>query len=248
MQNLIRQAHPEWHKLLEEAFSYMEKDYIEWLQMHSGWLPGNDLVLAAFSLPLSATNYILLGESPYPRAQSANGYAFWDNAVDSLWSETGLSKKVNRATSLRNMIKMFLHARGDLKNDFSQSAIARLDKSAYVQTATELFIHFIEKGFLLLNASLVYSKGKVNYHARNWKPFIHSLLKQLARQKPEISLIMFGSIAKKIPETGMFPGLVAEHPYNISFITNSHVLEFFKPLDLLAQHEKTINNRFTGNC
>ncbi|HFD2288767.1 TPA: uracil-DNA glycosylase, partial [Legionella pneumophila] len=29
-------------------------------------------------------------------------------------------------------------------------------------------------------------------------------------------------------------GLVSEHPYNVSFITNQRVIEFFKPMDLLS--------------
>ena len=42
--------------------------------------------------------YVLFGESPYPRAQSANGYAFWDAAANSLWAEEGgLHQLLNRA-------------------------------------------------------------------------------------------------------------------------------------------------------
>ena len=44
----------------------------------------------------------------------ANGYAFWDAAVNELWSDNGLSKAVNRATSLRNFIKMLLVTEGAL--------------------------------------------------------------------------------------------------------------------------------------
>lgn len=235
MQNLIKSTHPQWHAILHEALSHVEPDYLKELEAREDWLPGEEKLFAAFSLPLISTDYVLLGESPYPREQSANGYAFWDDAVGSLWSETGLSREVNRATSLRNLIKMLLHARGDLTDDFSQEAIAKLNKSQYVQTADELFHSFIDQGFLLLNATLVYSKGKVNYHARKWRPFIHSLFKQLAEFKPSLKLILFGRVAKQVPEANLFPSLIAEHPYNISFITNPDVVNFFKPLDLLAK-------------
>jgi uracil-DNA glycosylase len=230
----IESTHPEWHDLLTNALHEIHPEYRKQLQFEHSWLPGPKQLFAAFRQPLSATRFILLGESPYPRVQSANGYAFWDANVGSLWSSSGLSKEVNRATSLRNMLKMLLHARGDLKNDFSQEAIALLDKTNLISTASQLFTAFIQRGFLLLNASLVYSEGKVPYHARQWQPFMHYLLNQLADSHPNLRLILFGKIAANIPESVRFQRLTAEHPYNISFITNSQVLDFFKPLDLLT--------------
>jgi uracil-DNA glycosylase len=177
---------------------------------------------------------VLFGESPYPRKISANGYAFWDNAVDSLWSEQGLSKPVNRATSLRNFIKMLLIARGSLTTDTSQSAIAQIDKGGLVLTAKQFFEGMMNKGVLLLNASLVYAEGEVPYHARHWKPFMQKVLEQLALIKPTVQLILLGKIAGILPPNKLSVGLIAEHPYNISFVTNSNVIEFFKPLDLLS--------------
>ena len=212
----------------------MDPNYLEHLKNNNEWLPGLNNVFAAFSMPLSSTQYILFGESPYPRPQSANGYAFWDNAVQSLWSPTGLSKAVNRATSLRNLIKMLLFARGDLTYDFSQTAIASLNSSHYIQTAEQLFKSFMNKGFLLLNASLVYSDNQVPYHATQWRPFMHALLTQLAQYHPSLRLVLLGRIAEQIPSTRLSAGLLAEHPYNISFITNPKVVTFFKPMDLLA--------------
>ena len=201
-------------------------------------MPGIDNLFAAFSLPLSDTKYILLGESPYPRPESANGYAFWDKSVHELWSETGLSKEVNRATSLRNWIKMLLLARDDLQEDHSQKAIAALDKSKYCQTAEQFFSSLVnDKGFLLLNASLVYSEDQVRFHARQWQPFMQSLFSQLAQYNSGLQLILFGRIAEEVPQATLFPCLIAEHPYNLSFITNSAVLAFFKPLDLLNFHD-----------
>ena len=81
------------------------------------WLPGRDHLFAAFQRDLVNCRYILIGESPYPRRQSANGIAFYDAAVDQLWSDKGLSKAVNRATSLRNIIKTALLAQGLIEPD-----------------------------------------------------------------------------------------------------------------------------------
>ncbi|WP_419420568.1 uracil-DNA glycosylase [Legionella sp. D16C41] len=237
LNHLIAKTHPEWHAILENALACMDQNYLQEIEKSANWLPGLDRLFAAFQWPLSKVRYILLGESPYPRAQSANGYAFWDNAVKSLWSAKGLSKEVNRATSLRNFIKMLLLTRGDLKeNDLSQAAIAKLDKSHYCQTAEQLFLNMLHQGFLLLNATLVFSQP-VRLHAKQWRPFMASLLKQLADYNPSLQLILFGYFAAQIPETKLFKSLTSEHPYNISFITNPDVLDFFKPLNLLNCHE-----------
>lgn len=235
---LLINVHPEWRELLSDALDAMDPGYLHGLTSSSDWLPGKALLLAAFRTPLSQARYILFGESPYPRQASANGYAFWDAAVESLWSKRGLSKEINRATSLRNLMKMFLYARGSLQDDRTQDAIAKLDQSIYYQTADSMFTGFLEKGFILLNASLVYHEGKIPYHARMWRPFIRVLLDRLVAYNPSFQLILFGRIAEQIPERERFSCLIAEHPYNLSFITNPQVVNFFKPLDILVDHDK----------
>jgi uracil-DNA glycosylase len=196
-------------------------------------LPGVTQLFNAFSLPVDQVKIILLGESPYPRAESANGYAFWDNAVDQLWSHKGFSKPVNRATSLRNFMKMLLVAGGYLQDDVSQVAIAALQKQAFRQTATQLFQGMLDQGFLLLNASLVYRAGEVKLHATHWLPFLRSILVQVARLRPQVQVLAFGRIAQQLTHDCPLQVLQAEHPYNISFIHNPAVLSVFKPLELL---------------
>ncbi|MDR3504070.1 MAG: uracil-DNA glycosylase [Legionella sp.] len=228
-------CHSDWKGILSQALDAMDKDYLQQLMDSPSWLPGAERIFAAFSLPMANTQYILFGESPYPREESANGYAFWDNAVGGLWSPKGLSTPVNRATSLRNWIKMMLVARGDLSIDnTSQESIAQLDKNSLVKTGEQLFQGMMNKGILLLNACLVYSEGKVPYHARQWKPFMQSFLSQLASIRPTIKLILLGKIAETISQDQLPVGLCAEHPYNVSFISNPNVIEFFKPLDLMS--------------
>lgn len=230
----IANAHDSFKPILNLAIQKVDNQYLQELDEDQTWLPGVDKIFNAFSVDLYNIKYILIGESPYPRRLSANGYAFWDGDVDDLWCEDGLSKKVNRATSLRNFIKMLLNAKGELDVDFSKSAIAKLDKSIYVQKGSELFDNMLDKGFLLLNASLVYSEGKVNYHAKNWQRFMLETLKQIKIARPHVKLILFGKIAKHFEGIGDFSKLISEHPYNISFINNPKVVEFFKPLDLLV--------------
>jgi uracil-DNA glycosylase len=217
---------PSWRAILMEALTTIDPFYLQNLYHSHEWLPGASNIFNAFSLPLNAVNYVLFGESPYPRAQSANGYAFWDAAVTNLWSETGLSKTVNRATSLRNILKMLLIADGRLgPNHTSQPDIAALDKSGLIQTNDALFKNLLKHGVLLLNATPVLQSAKlVRKDARVWKPFIEHVMQRLIEKRPQIDPL--------IPQPGL-KKFYAEHPYNISFINNPTVLDFFRPFQLL---------------
>ena len=64
-------VHPDWYPCIEQAFAAMDPDYLLGLEQSDQWLPERQNMLMAFSQPLSAVRYVLLGESPYPRKQSA---------------------------------------------------------------------------------------------------------------------------------------------------------------------------------
>jgi uracil-DNA glycosylase len=226
-----------WQPTIQSGLNTLDPDYLQQLRHTDDWLPGRDNIFNAFSLPLDKVNYVLFGESPYPRAQSANGYAFWDAAVSDIWSPTGLSKAVNRATSLRNIIKMLLIAEGLLTpNHTSQTDIANVNKTHLVKTNSEFFGNFIQHGILLLNATLVLQPSNVRKDARAWRPFLKHTMDYLLQNKPDVQFILLGNIANEIDPLITQPGVkkfYAEHPYNISFINNPEVLAFFKPLHLL---------------
>ncbi len=234
--------HPSWQPLVNKALSKVDKQYLDFLEKNpNDWLPGAQQVFNAFQLPLTQTQFILFGESPYPRQASANGFAFWDGAVSELWSNKGLTKPINRATSLRNFLKMILLAEDQLsKDNLSQDAIAAVDKSKYVGDIDGLFGNLLQQGFLLLNASLVLSEKAVKKDANAWLPFMVQLLKEIHLQNKDVTLVLFGKIAKVIqtlPVAQQFQQFCAEHPYNISFITNPDVLNFFRPLQLLNKNK-----------
>lgn len=232
-------VHPSWQPCLKRSLNKLDATYLSQLSHSTNWLPGPEKIFNAFSLPIEKVNYVLFGESPYPRAISANGYAFWDAAVGSLWSPAGLSKQVNRATSLRNILKMLLVADGKLDaHQTTQEAIAKLDKSSFIQTNDELFNNLLKHGFLLLNATPVLSTNAPQKDARAWLPFMQELLHCLLEQRPHIKFVLLGKIANVIDP--LIPNhqqqnLYAEHPYNLSFITNKKVLDFFRPLTLLQR-------------
>jgi uracil-DNA glycosylase len=101
-----------------------------------------------------------------------------DGAVGSLWSEKGLSKQVNRATSLRNFMKMLLVADGALQAGQTSgdalagiAAQAQADTAGTIQTLADLQDNLTAHGFLLLNASLVFRAHVAPVKdARAWKP------------------------------------------------------------------------------
>jgi uracil-DNA glycosylase len=237
----LHSVDPSWRSCLEHALLTVDADYRQALLTSTEWLPGLTHIFGAFSLPVEDVKYVLLGESPYPRSQSANGYAFWDAAVTDLWSPSGLSKTVNRATSLRNIIKMLLVAENLLKPEHtSQADIASINKTSLVQTNNELFGNMIDKGFLLLNASLVLQPDNVRKDAKAWRPFLKYVLEYLLAKKPKIELLLLGNIANEIDTLITQPAVnkvYAEHPYNISFINNPTILNFFKPLHLLRKKQ-----------
>jgi uracil-DNA glycosylase len=217
-------------------------------------LPDSGRMFAAFSLPLTSVNYVLVGEGPYPRAESATGLCFMDGAVRELWSgdaQAGLSKKVNRATSLRNFIKMLLVADGrlDPANTTAPamaaiSASARLPESDLIHELIELQNNLDKQGFLLLNASLVFRPEVApSKDALAWRVFLQAVFAALdqvqkAQGGKQILLVLWGKIAeqiRQIPASASFTSICSEHPYNLSFITNKAMQEFFSPMHLLTR-------------
>lgn len=220
-----------WRPYIEEAFDALSPEYKTFLKEDKNYFPVN--WLAPFTtLPLDQTKAILFGQDPYPRVQSATGYAFIDGAVDEIFSCSGFSKKVNRATSLRNFFKMQLANEGFLSdNDVSQEAISSIDKTGLITTIEDLRINFEREGILLLNSALVFtSKEKSRYHAKEFAPFMKKLLASCSNRSLE--LILFGkmanNISKMLPQKHSYKLIHTPHPYNVDFIHDRDARTYFK--------------------
>ena len=240
---MLALADSTWHPILLkglEAVAAAEPAYLTELAVDQ-FLPTENRLFAAFSLPLEQVRYVLVGEGPYPRAESATGVCFMDGAVGSLWSDAGLSKQVNRATSLRNFMKMLLVADGQLPVDAtSGAAMAPVaaksrSESGWTQTLAELQQKLIGQGFLLLNAALVFRPHVAPVkEAKAWRPFLQTVLAALAASAP--TLVLWGKIAEQLqalPECARFDQALAEHPYNLSFIANRDMQRLFGAMNLL---------------
>ena len=232
-------VHSSWSSSVEKALCSLNPPYRDYLENDKDFFPDRENYLNAFrTLPKDSVRYILFGQDPYPRVESATGYAFIDGKVKNIFSDNGLSKEVNRATSLRNFIKMLLVASGDLTpDDTSQPAISKIDKSDMIDSIEELRSNLEKNGVLLLNTALVFSsKEESRYHIGQWKPFVEALLSELGEQSPK--LILFGNHAKdikKLSNTSIFEAIELEHPYNHSFIHNEQAHDLFGPMNLLAK-------------
>lgn len=253
LQAMVDVADADWRPVLArglQAVAAAQPDYLP--QLLSGpFLPNGGRLFAAFAQPLDSVRYVLVGEGPYPRATSATGVCFMDGAVGSLWSAGGLSKPVNRATSLRNFMKMLLVADGRLSPErTSGDALISLAQEAQavgspsIQTLGELQENLLANGFLLLNAALVFRPEVPPIkEARAWQPFLQTVLEALAaraeeRKQDAPTLVLWGKVAAQVeplPIARRFPKAVAEHPYNLSFITSKPMQTLFGSMRLLER-------------
>jgi uracil-DNA glycosylase len=242
----LDRADTSWRPVLEaglQAVAAADPAYLPALAVDD-YLPTGGRIFAAFAQPLGKVRHVLVGEGPYPRAESATGVCFMDGAVGELWSDTGLSKPVNRATSLRNFMKMLLVANGQLQAEQTGGSAmlpvaqqARGAGSGAIQTLAQLQDNLTRHGFLLLNAALVFRKHVAPaIDARAWQPFLQTVLAALASQPQPPTLVLWGKIAeqlKKLPEAARLPQVHAEHPYNLSFIRHTGMQALFGPMELL---------------
>jgi uracil-DNA glycosylase len=228
-----------WENSLSMAYEALDKEYQAYLEHDKIYFPTKDNYLNAFNtLEKNEVKYILFGQDPYPRKESASGYAFIDAKVQSLFTSTGLSKEVNKATSLRNFVKMALVARGDLDaTNTSQEAIAKVDKSLLISNIDTLRQNFEKNGVLLLNTALIFTdKTSSKKHIKAWQPFMQKLLETLKEQNPK--LILFGTHAKALKKSFNledFETYELEHPYNHTFIHNKNALNLFGKMNLLEK-------------
>jgi uracil-DNA glycosylase len=247
-------AHSSWRPVLRKGLEAIDAAYPDYLAAlaKDHYLPNGGRVFAAFTQPMDAVRYVLVGEGPYPRPDSATGVCFMDGAVSQLWSEKGLSKPVNRATSLRNFMKMLLVADGQLAvEQTTGEALAEVAHRArnsdkLIQTLPELQANLTAHGFLLLNATLVFRTDMPPVReAKAWLPFLQVVLAALADhaerkgEKPP-TLVLWGKIAVQLdglPANSRFPRKTSEHPYNLSFIANPVMQKLFGSMRLLYKQQ-----------
>ena len=239
LNSILTTVHHSWRGILYDALLSLDQEYLDFLLNDNRYFPDINIFLNPFkSISKDSIKYILFGQDPYPRRESAIGYAFIDARVKEIFSDKGFSKEVNRATSLRNFLKMLLLCEDLLSvDDLSQKAIANINKTNLCTNIIGLKDNFEKNGVLLLNMALVFTdKSESKYHLKKWKPFIQSILCSLKEE--DIKLILFGSAAKEVEKleySTYFKKFFFMHPYNMAFIKDKEVRQLFKPMNLLSK-------------
>ncbi len=233
---MIHEVDASWQESLRRAWAALPKAYRDFLDADAGYFPNKSAMFNAFkTMRKRDVRYILFGQDPYPRIRSAIGYAFIDGAVEQIFVPKGLDTRINRATSLRNFVKMVLVADGRLScADTSQDAIAAMDKTDLIDSMDALRANFEKSGVLLLNTALIFTAKEASaYHIRMWQGFIGRLVEQMQPESPK--LILFGAHAKalkKLPALSACETIELEHPYNHTFICNPDAHRLFGDMEL----------------
>ena len=124
------------------------------------------------------------------------------------------------------------------------AAQANAPDSPWTQTRAELQHKLLGQGFLLLNAALVFRPHVPPLkEARAWQPLLQAVLVALAGQAQTRNsslpmLVLWGKAAEllsALPANALFPRIVSEHPYNLSFIDHPGMQKLFGPMQLLQR-------------
>lgn len=201
-------------------------------------IPKKEKIFNGYNISVEDLKFIIVGESPYPREESATGHAFIDGGVKNIWSSEGLSKEVNKATSLRNLFKTALVADGfTIPEKTRKQDIKKIENKIFVQTMTDLHRNLNNNGVALLNMCLSLRGGKVNASdVLLWENIMDRFLLNIVIKNPNVILVLWGNIAKRVKKLNSFSYfqyIESEHPYNNSFIDNKKMQHFLKEINFL---------------
>ena len=223
LNRLLRPVDPSWRDFLSERLQDLDEAFAEELEASPGWLPGADRCLAAFSVPRCDVRVVWLGESPYPRQHSATGLSFQDAAVGEMFREDGrLAVGINRATSLRNVLKAWFVATDRLAiGQTSSNDVRRMDRRGLVGQLDEVFQRGRQNGWLWLNAGLSLRPARAKAgQIRKWEGLVNAVLADVSGRGACVALM--GRFAERFEPACNHP-LVSDHPCREGFIADPHV-------------------------
>ena len=228
---LLRNVHCSWIELLSNALESVDSDFLDSLESSPNWLPGIDKCFAAFSVPRCDVKVVWLGESPYPRAESANGLSFCDDRIQNLFQNgRGLSSQMG--TSLRNILKAWFVATERLTIDnTNQRDICHMCRSGLIVEMSELFNRGQTHGWLWLNATLSFwpepseAQPSLGLQICKWLPLVETVLRDVSRRGARV--VLLGKFAEEFAYMVNNP-LIAPHPAirNRSFVRNAGMRSF----------------------
>ena len=223
LNRLLQPVHPSWRNLLGEQLQNLNGAFAEELEADPAWLPGADRCLAAFSIPRCEVRVVWLGESPYPRQESATGLSFQDGAVHEIFRGDGrFVLRINQATSLRNVLKAWFVATDRLAvGQTSSDHVRRMERHGLVAGLAEVFDRGRQSGWLWLNAGLSLRPARPKAaQIRMWEPLVNAVLRDVSARGARVALM--GKFAERFECACRHP-LGSVHPRRECFMANQDV-------------------------
>ena len=235
------------NELLEPVSDFWRADVAEWLETvddrflkaleGNDWWPGIDKCLVAFSGNVRP-RVVWLGESPYEGEDRATGLSFLDGTVGAIFRGDAFDVAVNKAASLRNILKAWCIADDRLEDgQTNREYVHAMRKDGLAQQITEVFQHGVENGWLWLNSGLSVGGPLVkSAHLCGWWPFVSRVIASASDANAKV--VLLGSWAKTYRSDVADNELLVEstHPRNEAFLEDASVRELLREWTHLIHH------------
>jgi uracil DNA glycosylase len=174
---------------------------------------------------------VVFGQDPYPRKESAIGYAFWDGKIVS-W-DSPLSP------SFRNIIKSILINENLVNRESKIKEIRDIIKKNNIFSPDDFFRNSIKKGVIWLNASLTFeakSQKILNKHLNFWEPIVEVIIDKILTGSKNVIFVFWGAKSLKLKK------YISRTKYNnYYFIYNCHpMLEKFHSKNSFEEIDKIL--------
>ena len=140
---------------------------------------------------------VIFGQDPYPRKESATGYAFWDGKIKS-WED-------KLSPSFRNIIKSLLINKKLADEKTRINELRKIIKENNIPSPDDFFKNTIKNGVVWLNASFTHESKEtkvLNKHLKFWSPVIRKiidvLIEENKKKNNKIIFVFWGSKSLKL--------------------------------------------------
>ena len=225
---LLRPVSTFWRDHVAEWLDAVDERFLETLEADVWW-PGVDSCLKAFTGDV-CPRVVWLGESPYEGEGRATGLSFLDGTVGALFCGDALDASINKATSLRNILKAWFRADCRLHEGCTNKEhVQAMRKDGLAQQLNEVFEHGIKYGWLWLNAGLsIGGSLDKSAHVCGWRPFVSRAI--ASASEVNATVVLLGDWAKtyRSDVAAERPLVEAPHPRNESFVEDASMREFLR--------------------
>ena len=210
---------PYWYEKLSSTI-LNNKDYDYFFNDKDRFFPNLENVFNAVNnIDLeNKTKVVVFGQDPYPRKESATGYAFWDGKIKS-WND-------RLSPSFKNLFKSILISYGlaEKKDNIAKLRKTISDKAIF--SPDDFFEKSIKNNIIWLNASFSFegkAQSLLNKHLKFWKPVVKEIIKVLLESSDDVIFVFWGKKSLK------FQKFIIDTGYkNYHFVENGHpMLENF---------------------